>query len=136
MKSEDYLSKYAEKKVNKYSDDFKLQDYDFQPMIVDTLGRWDDDASRVITKMASLFARNNSQDFSQVKNQIFQKLSISIQASIAKAIFHRTQIKSVFMDDQDSNFSSSLNPIFNAENLVNGLSVCPVSSATPSRSTT
>ena len=38
--------------------------------------------------------------------------------SNAKAIFHRTQIKSVFMDDRDSSFSSSLNPLFNAENLV------------------
>ena len=80
--------------------------------------------------MASNYAKNNCQDFSTVKNQLFQKLSISIQASNAKAICQRTQMKSVFMDDYDSNFSSKFNPLFNAENLVNVInSSCSVSTS-------
>jgi hypothetical protein len=130
MKSDDYLTKYADKKVKKYADDIKLANYEFQPMIVDTLGRWDDDASKFLVKMASNYAKNNCQDFSTVKNQLFQKLSISIQASNAKAIRQRTQMKSVFMDDYDSNFSSKFNPLFNAENLVNVInSSCSVSTS-------
>jgi len=118
----DYLSKYAEKKVKKYADDIKIADYEFQPMIVDTMGRWDDDAVKVLSKMASIYAKNNCQDYSRVKNQIFQKLSISIQSSNAKAILQRTQLKSVFMDDSDANFSSKVNSLFNAGKLVNASS--------------
>jgi hypothetical protein len=117
MKFDDYLPKYAEKKVKKYANDVKLANYDFQPMIADTMGRWDDDAIKVLTKISSAYAKNNCQDFSQVKNQIFQKLSISIQSSNAKAILQRTQLKPVFMDDRVSNFSSKFNSLFDAEKL-------------------
>ena len=97
-------------------------------MIVDTMGRCYDDAIKFLLKMASNYAKNNCQDISTVKNQLFQK--ISIQASNAKAIRQRTQVKSVFMDDYDSNFSSKFNPLFNAENLVNVInSSCSVSTS-------
>ena len=48
---------------------------------------------------------------------IFQKLSISIQSSNAKAILQRTQIKSVFMDDSESSFSCKFHSLCNAEKL-------------------
>ena len=64
----------------------------FIPMVVETLGGWEEEAEQLIRKLGKALARATCQDDGEVVRHLFGKLSILLVRSNASMILNRVPV--------------------------------------------
>ena len=76
-------------KWNKYGEACNAEGISFIPMVVETLGGWEEGASQVIKRLGQALARATGQEDNEVVKHLFGKLSILLQRDNASLILNR-----------------------------------------------
>jgi hypothetical protein len=109
------LLRYFDLKVKNLKDDVKALNYEFQPIILSTLGEWELSAVSILKRIAKISSERLFQSYPTLVFQMFQKLSISLQRSNARSLLSRFNAGSFANVLDASNFNSS--PIATVSNV-------------------
>jgi hypothetical protein len=83
------LARYYDIKIKNLSAEIRNADFHFAPIIISTMGQWESSAYEIIGKIAKMIANRSFTSYAVTMSQMFQKLSISLQRSNARAILSR-----------------------------------------------
>ena len=64
----------------------------FIPMVVETLGSWEEGAGQVIKRLGQALARSTCQEDSEVVRHLFGKLSVLLQRDNSSLILNRVPL--------------------------------------------
>ena len=78
-----------QQKWSKYGEACKAEGITFMPMVVSTLGAWEEGAAQVIKRLAKGVVRANGQEDVEVIKHLFGKLSILLQRDNAGLVLNR-----------------------------------------------
>ena len=83
------LEKMKKAKIGKHFQSCRQQGITFMPLVVETLGGWDSEASFHLSKIAEMTAHRSSKRAGDVKRHFFQRLSILLQRANSSLIATR-----------------------------------------------
>ena len=91
--SKDACELYSDIKMNRYNKFIKDSvNTSFQPMIVDTFGKWETTAKSVIYTVAARLASRNNTDVASTLRHFHQKLSVILQKSNVRSVLCRIPV--------------------------------------------
>ena len=81
-----------QQKWNKYGEACMAEGISFIPMVVETLGSWEEGAAQVIKRLGQALARSTCQEDAEVVRHLFGKLSILLQRDNSSLILNRVPL--------------------------------------------
>ena len=83
------IEKMKKAKIGKHFQSCRRQGITFMPLVVETLGGWDSEASFHLAKIAEMTAHRSTKRAADVKRHFFQRLSILLQRANSSLIATR-----------------------------------------------
>ena len=83
------VKKRKQLKINKHFQSCRQQGISFVPLVVETLGGWDGEASFHLSKIAEMTAQRSNKKAAMVSRHFFQRLSVLLQRANASLMATR-----------------------------------------------